>query len=325
MNASPKTVLITGGAGFLGIHLCKRLLSDGHQVICADNYCTGSRASIAALEEQPGFTLLEQDVCDPISLDKVDQIYNLACPASPRHYQLDPVKTTRTSVVGALNLLELATQQGATILQASTSEIYGDAQVHPQNESYWGNVNPTGIRACYDEGKRCAESLFFDYHRAKGTHIRVARIFNTYGPGMLPEDGRVVSNFIIAALKGDAVTVSGEGTQTRSFCYVDDLIEGLVRLMNSPAAEAMPVNLGNPNEVTVIDLARKIIEQTGSHSELVFADLPQDDPVRRCPDIGRAKALLDWHPQVDLASGLTRTIGYCEKLLAGDAAGSSSD
>ncbi len=310
---SRKRVLVTGGAGFLGSHLCERLLADGNDVICVDNFFTGPRENIIGLMDDPHFEVMRHDVTFPLFVE-VDEIYNLACPASPIHYQHNPVQTTKTSVHGAINMLGLAKRLGATILQASTSEVYGDPTVHPQTEDYHGNVNPIGPRACYDEGKRCAETLFFDYHRERDLEIRVARIFNTYGPRMHPNDGRVVSNFIMQALANDPITIYGDGEQTRSFCYVDDLIEGLVRLMGAPNGNCVPVNLGNPGEFTIKELASQVIEQTGSKSELVFEPLPQDDPMQRCPDIGRAREMIDWQPTVQLTQGLEKTIAYFKAL-----------
>jgi UDP-glucuronate decarboxylase len=310
-------ILITGGAGFLGSHLCERLLNEGHKVICMDNFFTGSKSNVSHLLNDSSFELLEQDVTRPFHLwpdIEVHQIYNLACPASPVHYQFDPIKTTQTSVIGALNCLSLADLLGARIFQASTSEVYGDPSIHPQPESYWGNVNPIGVRSCYDEGKRCAESLFFDYHRQHGVDIRVARIFNTYGPNMASEDGRVVSNFIVQALNGQDITVYGEGQQTRSFCYVDDLIEGFVRLMNQDRASG-PINLGNPREFTVLELAEKVIKLTESSSNIVYKPMPKDDPKQRQPDITPAKAILDWEPKIDLEHGLERTINYFKSRI----------
>jgi UDP-glucuronate decarboxylase len=309
-----KRILVTGGAGFLGSHLCERLLKEGHEVICVDNFYTGQRANIISYLSNPSFEVLRHDICFPLYIE-VDEIYNLACPASPVHYQSDPVQTTKTSVHGAINMLGLAKRVKAKILQASTSEVYGDPKVHPQPESYWGSVNPIGRRSCYDEGKRCAETLFFDYYRQHSLKIKVARIFNTYGPKMLPDDGRVVSNFIVQALEGKDITVYGEGSQTRSFCYVDDLIEGLVRVMNSPDKFAGPVNLGNPVEISILELASKVIELTGSSSKLVYESLPSDDPVQRQPDISLAKEKLDWQPTVSLDDGLKKTIEYFRKLL----------
>jgi len=310
----PKRILVTGGAGFLGSNLCDRLLAAGNEVICVDNFYTGSKRNIAHLLANPNFTVLEHDITNPLFV-QVDEIYNLACPASPRHYQYDPVHTLKTSVLGAINMLGLAKRVGARILQASTSEVYGDPDVHPQPETYWGHVNPTGIRACYDEGKRSAETLFFDYHRRHGIAIKVVRIFNTYGPRMHPEDGRVVSNFIVQALLGNPITVYGEGLQTRSFCYVDDLIEGFVRFMRTPKDVIGPVNLGNPVEFTILELAEKVIHLTGSRSKLVRMPLPADDPRQRRPDISLARAMLEWEPRVALEAGLRRTIDYFDDLL----------
>jgi UDP-glucuronate decarboxylase len=304
-----KRILVTGGAGFLGSHLCETLLSQGHEVICADNFFTGRRSNIVHLLPNPYFEVIRHDVCFPLYVE-VDEIYNLACPASPIHYQSDPVQTTKTSIHGAINMLGLAKRLKVRILQASTSEVYGDPEIHPQTEDYWGHVNPIGRRSCYDEGKRCAETLFFDYHHQTGLQIKVARIFNTYGPRMYPNDGRVVSNFIIQALTGQDITVYGDGSQTRSFCYVDDLIDGLIRLMNSPQEFTGPVNLGNPNELTIRELAEKVIEMTGSSSKINWEPLPTDDPVRRRPDITLAKKNLNWQPRVDLAKGLENTIAY---------------
>jgi UDP-glucuronate decarboxylase len=307
-------ILVTGGAGFLGSHLCERLLREGHDVICVDNFFTGTRDNVAALLGDPHFELIRHDVTFPLYIE-IDQIYNLACPASPVHYQFDPVQTTKTSVHGAINMLGLAKRTRAKILQASTSEVYGDPKIHPQTEGYWGNVNPIGLRSCYDEGKRCAETLFFDYHRQHGLRIKVARIFNTYGPRMHPSDGRVVSNFIVQALRGEPITLYGDGSQTRSFCYVDDLIGGLVSLMNSADDITRPVNLGNPGEFTIETLARTIIELTGSKSTLVRAPLPSDDPLQRQPDIALARETLAWQPTVELREGLRRTIAYFDALL----------
>lgn len=312
---SPKKVLVTGGAGFLGSHLCERLLEQGHTVICLDNFFTGDRENISSLLNHPQFRMLDHDVCLPIDLD-VNLIYNLACPASPIHYQHDPVKTTKTNVIGALHMLELAQKYHARILQASTSEVYGDPHIHPQPESYWGNVNPIGIRSCYDEGKRCAETLFFDFHRQFKMPIKVARIFNTYGPRMHPNDGRVVSNFIVQALKNEPITIYGDGTQTRSFCYVDDLIRGLITLMDSDAKITGPVNLGNPNEFTMQQLAELVLELTGSRSKLVHLPLPSDDPKQRKPDITLAKSLLHWEPKTQLKEGLLSTIKYFDSRLS---------
>ncbi|MDP5065222.1 MAG: SDR family oxidoreductase [Haliea sp.] len=307
-NSRPR-VLVTGGAGFLGSHLCERLLGEGHDVLCVDNFFTGSRHNVLHLLDNPRFELLRHDVTFPLYVE-VDQIYNLACPASPIHYQYDPVQTTKTSVHGAINMLGLAKRVNAKILQASTSEVYGDPEVHPQPEGYWGRVNPVGPRACYDEGKRCAETLFFDYFRQHGLRIKVARIFNTYGPRMHPKDGRVVSNFIVQALGGQPITLYGDGQQTRSFCYVDDLIDGLIRLMNTPDDMTGPVNLGNPEEFTIRELAEQVLAQTGSKSSLLQEPLPQDDPRQRQPDISLAKSLLGWEPAVPLAEGLEHTIAY---------------
>ncbi len=312
-SPSRPRVLVTGGAGFLGSHLCERLLADGHDVLCVDNFFTGSRDNVLHLLGNPRFELLRHDVTFPLYVE-VDQIYNLACPASPIHYQADPVQTTKTSVHGAINMLGLAKRVNARILQASTSEVYGDPEVHPQQEGYWGRVNPVGPRACYDEGKRCAETLFFDYYRQHGLRIKVARIFNTYGPRMHPNDGRVVSNFIVQALSGAPITLYGDGQQTRSFCYVDDLIEGLIRLMNTPDEVTGPVNLGNPVEFTIRELAEQVLAKTRSASQLLQEPLPEDDPRQRQPDIGLAKALLDWEPAVPLADGLERTIDYFRRI-----------
>lgn len=308
-----KRILVTGGAGFLGSHLCERLLNDGHEVLCVDNYFTGSKKNIEHLFDNPRFELMRHDVCFPLYVE-VDEIYNLACPASPIHYQHDPVQTTKTSVHGAINMLGLAKRVGAKILQASTSEVYGDPEVHPQTEEYWGKVNPIGIRACYDEGKRCAETLFFDYHRQHDLRIKVARIFNTYGPRMHPNDGRVVSNFINQALRGDGITIYGDGEQTRSFCYVDDLVGGLLALMNSDDEVTGPVNLGNPIEFTMLQLAEEAIQLCDSSSKLVFQPIPSDDPRQRKPDISLAKELLGWEPVVNLNEGLLSTIGYFRTL-----------
>ncbi len=308
-NYGTKRVLVTGGAGFLGSHLCERLLSDGKDVLCVDNFFTGTKENIAHLLPNPRFELLRHDVTFPLFVE-VDEIYNLACPASPIHYQFDPVQTTKTSVHGAINMLGLAKRLRCKILQASTSEVYGDPEVHPQTETYWGRVNPIGPRSCYDEGKRCAETLFFDYHRQHKLRIKVARIFNTYGPRMHPSDGRVVSNFIVQALSGRPITIFGEGRQTRSFCFVDDLIDGLVRLMESPDDVTGPVNLGNPGEFTIRELAEKVIALTGARSKLVFEALPTDDPKQRQPDIALAKKALGWQPAIALDEGLKRTVGY---------------
>ena len=313
-NPAAKRVMVTGGAGFLGSHLCDRLVAAGNEVLCVDNYFTGRRANVAHLLDKPNFELIRHDVTFPLYVE-VDEIYNLACPASPVHYQHDPVQTTKTSVHGAINMLGLAKRTDARIFQASTSEVYGDPDVHPQTEDYWGNVNPIGFRSCYDEGKRCAETLFFDYHRQHGLEIKVARIFNTYGPRMHPQDGRVVSNCIVQALKGDPITIFGKGTQTRSFCYADDLVEGFMALMASPAEVTGPINLGNPGEFSMLELAEAVLAETGSRSELVFKPLPQDDPKQRCPDISRAKAALGWEPKIPLAEGLKRTISYFDALI----------
>ena len=307
--------LVTGGAGFLGSHLCDRLRATGHEVLCVDNYYTGSKANIAHLLGNSRFELLRHDVTFPLYVE-VDAIFDLACPASPIHYQFDPVQTTKTSVMGAINMLGLAKRLKVPILHASTSEVYGDPTVHPQPEGYFGNVNPVGPRACYDEGKRCAETLFFDYHRQHGIDIKVVRIFNTYGPRMHPNDGRVVSNFIVQALKGDPITVYGDGSQTRSFCYVDDLIEGFIRLMDARSELTGPINLGNPSEFTIGELAQHIIKLTGTRSRIEYKPLPQDDPLQRQPDIGLAKRELGWEPKVNLASGLATTISYFERLLS---------
>jgi UDP-glucuronate decarboxylase len=311
-----KRVLVTGGAGFLGSHLCERLLSDGSDVLCVDNYFTGTKDHIAHLLGHPHFEMLRHDVTFPLYVE-VDEIFNLACPASPVHYQFDPVQTTKTSVHGAINMLGLAKRVKAKIFQASTSEVYGDPVVHPQTEDYRGNVNPIGPRACYDEGKRCAETLFFDYHRQHKLNIRVARIFNTYGPRMHPNDGRVVSNFVIQALKGEPITVFGNGKQTRAFCYVDDLIEGFVRLMGAPNDVYGPINLGNPHEFTIAELAELVIDLTGAKSKIINRPLPVDDPMQRCPDISKARTLLGWEPKVPLREGLERTIAYFDRLLRG--------
>jgi len=308
-------ILVTGGAGFLGSHLSKKLLDMGNEVICVDNFFTGSKRNIQDLFDYEGFELLRHDVTFPLYLE-IDSIYNLACPASPIHYQRDPVQTTKTSVHGAINMLGLAKRTGARILQASTSEVYGDPEVHPQTEQYWGRVNPIGIRSCYDEGKRCAETLFFDYHRQSNVSIKVARIFNTYGPNMHPDDGRVVSNFIVQALKGTDITIYGDGKQTRSFCYVDDLIEGLISLMNSPAELTGPINLGNPIEFSMIELANLVLEMTKSKSKIKFETLPEDDPRQRKPDIELAKKHLNWGPKIQLREGIGQTIRYFEDLLS---------
>ncbi len=311
---SSKKILITGGAGFLGSHLCERLLAQGHEVLCVDNYFTGTKANILHMLDNPRFELMRHDVTFPLYVE-VDEIYNLACPASPIHYQHDPVQTTKTSVHGAINMLGLAKRVNAKILQASTSEVYGDPSVHPQQEEYWGNVNPIGIRSCYDEGKRCAETLFFDYHRQHDLRIKVMRIFNTYGPRMHPEDGRVVSNFIVQALLGEPITIYGDGSQTRSFCYVDDLIEGMMSLMVSPDEFTGPVNIGNPNEFTILQLAETIVELTGSNSGIVFKPLPSDDPKQRRPDICLAKERLKWEPTIELKDGLVKTVEYFQTVV----------
>lgn len=313
-----KRVMVTGGAGFLGSFLCERLLKEGNDVLCVDNYYTGSRENVLHLLDDPHFEVLRHDVTFPLYVE-IDEIYNLACPASPVHYQFDPVQTVKTNVHGAINMLGLAKRTKAKILQASTSEVYGDPAVHPQPEEYRGSVNPIGPRACYDEGKRCAETLFFDYHRQYGVGIRVARIFNTYGPRMHPNDGRVVSNFIVQALRNEPITIFGNGTQTRSFCYVDDLIDGFIRLMAAPAEVTGPVNLGNPGEFQVRELAEMVIEMTGSKSGIVFKPLPADDPAQRKPDISRAKQELGWQPKVSLREGLEKTIAYFEWALSGGA------
>jgi UDP-glucuronate decarboxylase len=309
-----KRILVTGGAGFLGSHLCERLLGEGHEVLCIDNFFTGTRRNVLHLLDHHNFELMRHDVTFPLYVE-VDEIYNLACPASPIHYQHDPVQTTKTSVHGAINMLGLAKRLRAKIFQASTSEVYGDPSVHPQPEEYWGNVNPIGFRSCYDEGKRCAETLFFDYRRQHNLRIKVARIFNTYGPRMHPNDGRVVSNFVVQALKGEDITVFGEGQQTRSFCYVDDLIEGFVRLMATNDDVTGPINLGNPGEFTIRQLAEFVIELTGSRSRIVQRPLPPDDPKQRRPDIAKARELLGWQPTIELKAGITKTIAYFEELL----------
>ena len=322
-NDIRKRVLVTGGAGFLGSHLCERLLADGHDVLCVDNFFTGTKENVAHLLGHPHFEVMRHDVTFPLHVE-VDEIYNFACPASPIHYQHDPVQTTKTSVHGAINMLGLAKRLRARILQASTSEVYGDPEVHPQREAYWGRVNPIGPRACYDEGKRCAETLFFDYWRQHKLRIKVARIFNTYGPRMHPNDGRVVSNFIVQALEGRPITIYGDGRQTRSFCYVDDLIEGIVRLMDTPGELTGPVNLGNPTEMTIRELAEKVIELTGARSKLDNRPLPQDDPIQRQPDITLAREKLGgWTPRVGLEAGLRKTIEYFEALLRGRATGAA--
>jgi UDP-glucuronate decarboxylase len=309
-----KRILVTGGAGFIGSHLSERLLGEGNEVVCADNFFTGSKENISHLLSNPYFEVMRHDICFPLYLE-VDEIYNLACPASPIHYQSDPVQTTKVNVSGSINMLGLAKRLRIKIFQASTSEVYGDPAEHPQRESYWGNVNPIGPRACYDEGKRCAETLFFDYFRQHGIQIKVLRIFNTYGPRMLPNDGRVVSNFIIQALKGEDITVYGDGSHTRSFCYVDDTVEAIIRMMGSPDGFTGPVNAGNPEEVTILSLARKIIEIAGSRSKVVFSQLPEDDPRRRKPDISLARKALGWNPGTELEAGLERTINYFKSNL----------
>jgi UDP-glucuronate decarboxylase len=313
--ASPRRILITGGAGFIGSHLARRLLGQGHEVLVVDNLSSGTRSNLYELFDEPRFELIRHDVIFPLHVE-VDEIYHLACPASPVFYQRDPVQTTKTCVHGSINMLGLAKRTGARVLLASTSEVYGDPEVHPQQESYWGNVNPIGIRSCYDEGKRAAETLFFDYHRQHGLEIKVARIFNTYGPRMLPDDGRVVSNFIVQALRGDPITVFGDGSQTRSFCYVDDLVGGLIALMGTPADVTGPVNLGNPGEFTMLELATKVLGLVETASEVQHRPLPADDPVRRRPDIGRAEELLGWEPTIPLDEGLRPTVDYFRELLA---------
>ncbi len=309
-----KKILVTGGAGFIGSHLCERLVDAGHDVLALDNFYTGTKTNLLGLLDKPNFELMRHDVTFPLYVE-VDEIFNLACPASPVHYQYDPVQTTKTSVHGAINMLGLAKRTKAKILQASTSEVYGDPEVHPQTEDYRGNVNPIGPRACYDEGKRCAETLFFDYHRQHGTNIRVARIFNTYGPRMHPNDGRVVSNFIVQALKGEPITVYGDGSQTRSFCFVDDLVDGLMRLMDADDEVTGPINLGNPGEFTIKQLAEQVVEMVGTDVELVYRPLPEDDPMQRCPNIGLAKQTLDWQPTIALEEGLERTIAYFRQVV----------
>lgn len=313
---SRKTILVTGGSGFIGSHLCERLLKDDHDVICVDNFFTGSKDNIRHMMGHPNFELIRHDITWPLYAE-VDAIYNLACPASPIHYQRDPVQTTKTCIIGAVNMLGIAKRLKIPILQASTSEVYGDPLEHPQTESYWGNVNPIGVRSCYDEGKRCAETLFFDYRRQLNTEIKVVRIFNTYGPRMRPDDGRVVSNFIVQALKGENITIYGDGNQTRSFCYVGDLIEGLIKMMDTPPEITGPVNLGNPGEFTMLELAELILEITGSKSRLVYQELPADDPVKRRPDITCARKLLGWEPTVQLRQGLEKTIRYFDAYLQG--------
>lgn len=310
----PQRVLVTGGAGFIGSHLCARLLAEGQEVLCVDNFYTGTRENLAPMLSHPRFELLRHDVTMPLFVE-VDQIYNLACPASPVHYQFDPVQTTKTSVHGAINMLGLAKRLKCKVLQASTSEVYGDPEVHPQREDYWGHVNPIGYRSCYDEGKRCAETLFFDYYRQHKVEIKVARIFNTYGPNMHPNDGRVVSNFIMQALLGRPITIYGEGQQTRSFCFVDDLVDGLMRLMNTPDTVTGPINIGNPNEFTIRELATLVIELTNSSSKLEFLPMPPDDPKQRKPDISLARAELGWEPRIQLREGLTRAIPYFERMV----------
>ena len=315
MKHDTKRALVTGGAGFIGSFLCQRLLADGAEVICVDNFFTGTRQNIKHLLDNYNFEVLRHDVTFPLYVE-VDEIYNLACPASPVHYQHDPVQTTKTSVHGAINMLGLAKRLGARIFQASTSEVYGDPTVHPQTEDYWGNVNPTGIRACYDEGKRCAETLFFDYYRQHKINIRVARIFNTYGPRMHPNDGRVISNFIVQALRGEPITVYGDGSQTRSFCYIDDLIDGIIRMMQAPDTLTGPLNLGNPQELSIRELAEKVIDLSGSTSKIVQRPLPEDDPKQRQPDISKAREQLDWAPAIALDDGLKRTIAYFDALFS---------
>lgn len=309
-----KRALVTGGAGFIGSHLCERLLQDGKEVICVDNFFTGTKDNIKHFLPNPYFEVVRHDICFPLYLE-VDQIYNLACPASPIHYQFDPVQTTKVNVTGSINMLGLAKRLKCRIFQASTSEVYGDPTVHPQTEDYWGNVNPIGPRACYDEGKRCAETLFFDYLRQHSLDIKVLRIFNTYGPRMHQNDGRVVSNFIIQALRGKEITIYGDGSHTRSFCYVDDMVDAMVRMMDTPEGFTGPVNAGNPNEVSILDLAKMVIEITGSHSEIVFRELPEDDPQRRKPDITLARKELQWSPEVKLENGLQKTVSYFKEAI----------
>ena len=311
-----KKILVTGGAGFLGSHLCDRLIEQGHQVTCLDSFFTGNERNVAGLVGNPAFTLIKHDVVDPIHIESLDEIYNLACPASPVHYQYDPIHTMKTSVLGAINMLELARRTGAKVFQASTSEVYGDPSVHPQPEEYWGNVNTIGIRSCYDEGKRAAETLFFDYQRTYKLNIKVVRIFNTYGPRMTADDGRVVSNFIVQALRGQDLTIYGDGSQTRSFCYADDLVAGFMALMNADDSVVGPINMGNPGEFTMIELAEKVLRLTGSSSQLIYLPLPQDDPKQRKPDITKARQLLNWEPTVALEPGLARTIADFRKALA---------
>jgi len=311
-----KKILVTGGAGFLGSHLCDRLIGQGHQVLCLDSLFTGSLKNIEGLSSHPAFTFIKHDVVDPIAIEQLDEIYNLACPASPVHYQHNPIHTMKTSVLGALNVLELARRTGAKVFQASTSEVYGDPTVHPQPEAYWGNVNTIGIRSCYDEGKRAAETLFFDYQRTHSLRIKMVRIFNTYGPRMAADDGRVVSNFIVQALRGEDLTIYGDGTQTRSFCYADDLVEGFMRLMNADDSVVGPINMGNPGEFTMLELAEKVLRLTGSNSKLIHMPLPQDDPRQRQPDISKARQYLDWAPTVELEQGLQSTIAYFKQVIS---------
>ncbi|MVA99805.1 NAD-dependent epimerase/dehydratase family protein [Nitratireductor sp. CAU 1489] len=313
--ANRNRVLVTGGAGFIGSHLCQKLLADGNDILCVDNFYCGVKDNLAGVAQDPHFELMRHDVTFPLYVE-VDEIYNLACPASPVHYQSNPVQTTKTSVHGAINMLGLAKRTKARILQASTSEVYGDPEIHPQPESYWGHVNPIGVRSCYDEGKRCAETLFFDYHRQHGVEIKVVRIFNTYGPRMHPNDGRVVSNFIVQALNGEDITIYGDGSQTRSFCYVDDLVDGIVKMMASPAALIGPLNMGNPAEMSIRDLAEKILALCGGRSKLVFKPLPRDDPKQRRPDIAQARDRLGWQPRVGLEDGLGETIAYFKRQMA---------
>jgi UDP-glucuronate decarboxylase len=310
-----KRILVTGGGGFIGSHLCEKLLKGGSEVLCVDNFFTGAKDNIAHIMDNPYFEAMRHDITFPLYVE-VDEIYNLACPASPIHYQLDPVQTIKTAVHGAINMLGLAKRLKTKILQASTSEIYGNPAVHPQPETYWGSVNPIGVRSCYDEGKRCAETLFFDYHRQHKLKIKVARIFNTYGPRMHLNDGRVVSNFIIQALSGEDITVYGDGTQTRSFCYIDDMVDGLIKLMNTPDDLTGPVNLGNPSEISILELVEKVLKITKSRSKIVYKPLPQDDPVRRCPDITLAKKRLGWQPKTNLEEGLKKTVGYFKRILS---------
>ena len=312
-DSTMKRILVTGGAGFIGNHLCRRLLNEGNYVICLDNFFTGLKRHIEDMLGNPNFELIEHDIVEPVDIE-VDQIYNLACPASPPHYQYDPVKTMKTSVLGIINMLELAKKYKATLLHASTSEVYGNPLVHPQQESYWGNVNPIGIRSCYDEGKRAAETLMMDYHRQYGVDIRIIRIFNTYGPNMDPKDGRVVSNCIVQAINGDDITIYGDGSQTRSFCYVSDLVDGAIKMMNNDKSFIGPVNLGNPSERTVLNLAEIVLEMTGSRSKITYKDLPSDDPVKRKPDITKAQEILGWKPEVDIKDGLKKTIEYFKSI-----------